>query len=514
MSSKQLYRLITESDSLKLCEATGNKGNVSLTAKYLQEDPSRAAEIEQRILKECQARAKLRDVAKRFEVCTTLTEKEACDSKSDLCEWEAQDEKLCGIDEEKLVVAVVGDTLKTHPLIENVIVQDKCSAMNHEKCNKDAKCAWMHEKDSCMANPALLFNAFIEHPALFVVVDSQEQAAVCGSFTENVWHGRYCWEDRCHWEHGICTANKDISTPNVSTVMKMKDHMCRDGHHGVGGSYTAENAVVRCPPGCKEDLKDGSCKAEPIDETKSLTLTEDDKEVAMYFRILRSATYIQESRCNSLDDDEIQCRNVQSKHIDCPPGYFDPGKNWTGYGRGRWNRQRSDASPTPAPAPEAQAKEDMKNIVGHMSRPDGGIGFQEKLGEMLQMVQTNQGAFAEQFQSFIAAPETQGQLQLLQEQAPQYIKGMHDFIQSMAPPTPAPTMPPPPPPVEHEHKDDSLFGGSSHMVMICIASLLFAGVCGGFAWGVVCSNRMGDNRVELLETQYIRQEEMMRQGRV
>mmetsp|Transcript_69914 Transcript_69914/g.130645 ORF Transcript_69914/g.130645 Transcript_69914/m.130645 type:complete len:561 (-) Transcript_69914:97-1779(-) len=514
MSSQQLFKVLTESPSLEMCERTDNSGDAVRTSHWLDAEEEK---MRTSVLKECKAKLKLKELAKEFNVCHDLATEDACKSKPDHCEWAAQDEHMCGMDEEKLIAKFVGDEYKDHPLVKNILIQDACSTKGFEACQEDAKCGYSHARAKCVANNEILYNSFMEHPALFQVLDIQRRGAVCQAWADFVWDGEICWNEECHWERGLCHSNvktRHQEAPTKDSITKMHKDLCNAGHmDGFGGSQTVGNEVKRCPPTCHENTRNGGCEPDEIDDSKSLELTAADEEVAMYFRVMRSATMIQESRCNSLDNDYTQCRNFASEHLDCPAGYFHP------YPAGEERHPqfiqnhnspvvKSEMGMTPTEKP-AQVS-DIKNAIDHIANPDGGIGFQGPLGDLIQQAGLeDKGAFLQSFGAWAQDPETVMKLQMMKQQAPEMVKTLSSFWTNLTgPDTPVTAAPPPPPPPQELEAENTGFL-ESKPVLICGLCLLFAGVFGGFAWGVLCANKSGrhPHHQQLLDTQYVRHQE-------
>mmetsp|Transcript_64437 Transcript_64437/g.153748 ORF Transcript_64437/g.153748 Transcript_64437/m.153748 type:complete len:563 (+) Transcript_64437:2-1690(+) len=492
MSAQQLYKDLTDSPSLRMCELTNSQGNATLTENY--QDPNEVGLIE-RTVKECTARRELKEIAEQFKKCMELgSDKAACEHHSDFCEFDAQDKGRCGIDEEKLVVKFVGKQYEEHPLIKNVLLEDRCSTKAFDKCMEEKTCQWNVNHKRCMANQAILFSSMVEHPALFEVLEIQQQGSRCQSWSDFVWEGKTCWRGACKWERGICVSNHEQDhKPNITSVMAMKNQMCH-GHYGGGNSVAGGLRV--CPEGCYMDAKNGYCMAEKIEvsDPESLELTPEDKHVALYFKVLRSVTVIQEIRCNSLDDDLEQCKRVDEEYNECPEGYYHPYDSWHQRGGGG----RGSSSPAPAPTQD-EDDSDVKNAMDHIAEPDGGVGFQGQLGDLVKLAQTNGDALVSNFSGFISDPKTEDLVRDIAKQTPDAVKGLRTMLAETEPDVPAP------PKTEESKAVDS----NSSAFMMCVVSLILAAVCGGFAWGVLCTNKMGgrERSPALLETQYMRHQE-------
>mmetsp|Transcript_41605 Transcript_41605/g.97601 ORF Transcript_41605/g.97601 Transcript_41605/m.97601 type:complete len:597 (+) Transcript_41605:92-1882(+) len=529
LSSEQLYKDLTESYGLNVCRDTNLAGDSrpDKTADWLTEKHD-SPELIKRITEECAARQRLAEVAKSYEKCLHVGEsKEACtsDKNKDHCEWEAQDVGKCGIDEEKLLREFVGPELHGHPLVRNIMIQDTCSEMSEKACTQNTTCAWETWHHRCVANAAVTFSAFIEHPALFEVLDRADYGSQCRAWNENVWHGATCYQGFCHLERGICTSHvkdaREVAVANTTAIMIMKNDLCQhSGNQLVGGER------VGCPQGChehvytaeeKEQMKQWQshhperngagwswCEADEIDASKDMKMTDEDRKVALFFTIIRSATQIGEARCNSLDSDMLQCQKVAQEHINCD-GMFHPNATEV---FGDWHRRHdqhhhdedgkavnvvSDAKPTEA---SKAVQEGVMQNVQKQIKSDGGIGFNGQA--MTQM--TNSDAVLQNFSGWLEQKETQTYLEELQQNTPEILKGFRQMWADAAP---------------KEQKvakasdgPEEQAGLTGQVALLCVVCLVLAGTCGGFACAVIFTNRLRDARgPALLETQYVRHQE-------
>mmetsp|Transcript_8579 Transcript_8579/g.15364 ORF Transcript_8579/g.15364 Transcript_8579/m.15364 type:complete len:596 (-) Transcript_8579:434-2221(-) len=546
VSSALLFQVLTDSHGLQVCANSSGLGD--MTEEQTSQEFAGDEKVEERVKNECEVRLQLKTVAAEFEVCRTLHGKAACDGKMDLCEWEAQDVGECGIDEEKLLHKLVPEEYRSHPLVQNILIQDRCSEMPHDRCIKNMTCGWVRQQNRCVANDAIIFNSFLEHPAMFQILDIAERGAHCRGWHEHVWHGSRCWAEHCHLERGICTGNSGYTLeaePNLTTVQNMKNDLCRvkgwmwqnqQGHfRGKGG---------QCPPGCRVQNRNSTnsprpvgrhghhhgyrgheeemeCEAEPIPEDADLSLTEMDKKIALYFLVLRSATTIHESRCNSLDIDMMQCQKVATEHIDCQ-GMFHPnatqifgGTERPLHHRNEDKEHHDEQAAAVIRATEAkqavggsavqQGKLEenavMENVIKNVAKPDAGVGVNGGMDDIMSMASSaNKDAFLQRFGDWLQQPDTQETIEQIRETVPQFVQGFLSIWQDVDPdvlPTTTDALL-----LAEAHMDES---PASHAVLVCIACLLLASVCGGFAWGVLLTNRMRTVRgPALLETEYMR----------
>eukprot|EP00403_Amphidinium_massartii_P029156 CAMPEP_0178388754 /NCGR_PEP_ID=MMETSP0689_2-20121128/9757_1 /TAXON_ID=160604 /ORGANISM="Amphidinium massartii, Strain CS-259" /LENGTH=594 /DNA_ID=CAMNT_0020009169 /DNA_START=20 /DNA_END=1804 /DNA_ORIENTATION=- len=529
LNSAQLYKDLTESYGLNVCKETNfaGDGNPEKTAEYLH--PPDSPQLLERVTEECVLRQKLANVAKSYEKCIHVGDnKEACtsDTNKDHCEWEAQDVGKCGIDEEKLLRDFVGPDLQSHPLVRSIMTQDMCSEMSERACSQNSTCAWEPWHRRCVANAAVTFGAFIEHPTLFEVLIRADHEALCRAWHENVWQGDTCHPTACHLERGICATSylKDssrVSEPNITVIMRMKNDLCiYNGNQEVGGRKAG------CPKGCHEHVYTAAeveqhkkiqshqhgtwfwCEADPIDVDQDLRLTDQDKKVALLFTIVRSATRLREERCNSLDTDIQQCKKVAEEHITCG-GMFRPNASRV-LGDGQHHRQPhsnddedeskattaagSDGKP-PAASQITQAGV-MQNVqIQKQTSFDGGFGFNGQVGALTEMVaQSNTDAFLQKFSDWLQSPE-------IQQNTAEKLK---DFRQMWADAAPkgqkvakaanGPAGQPGPP--------------TGRVALLCVVCLVLAGTCGGFACATIFTTGLRDARdVAPLEIQYIRHED-------
>eukprot|EP00403_Amphidinium_massartii_P016210 CAMPEP_0178412052 /NCGR_PEP_ID=MMETSP0689_2-20121128/21812_1 /TAXON_ID=160604 /ORGANISM="Amphidinium massartii, Strain CS-259" /LENGTH=573 /DNA_ID=CAMNT_0020033279 /DNA_START=40 /DNA_END=1761 /DNA_ORIENTATION=+ len=525
LSTLQLFEDLTESYGLKLCEDTNMQGMSSpdQTAEGYDQD-----NLQQKIELECRARVQLKEAALKFKPCLNLGEQE-CKEKEP-CEWMAQDDG-CGIDEEKLLGDLVPAEFRNHPLVQNVLIQDACSAKPHEQCKKDPQCAWQQWHSRCVANDAVIFAAFMERPALFQIGEIAEHGAHCRGMHEHVWHGTHCWARHCHLEKGICTANSHVaenSAPNRTSILEMFDHMCHERAHWHHGPQEVQGTERKCPPGCHEVAVENAddaehhhhhefeCRADPLPEDLPMVLENMDRVLAVYFTVLRSATMVHEMRCNSLDNDIQQCQTVAAEHADCR-GLFTPNATeiFAWHHRQQLQQQNTPRNDAPQPQPQEQTAGmdvTMNNIMEHAAKADAGIGMNGPLNSIMQMASSSDSkeAFMQNFSSMLQNADADGTIQQIQEAAPDAIKGFRQMWQDTAPPKAA-ELAKPDAFQELQSRNDASHG----ILAIGLGSVVFAAICGGFAWGVLMSNRMRrDTRGHaLLETQYMRQDEAQ-SGRV
>jgi len=532
VSSAQLFKVLTDSHGLQLCTATNGLGDTSAgqTAEEFMADEK----LEKRIQAECEVRQELKRMASAFEVCHTLKGKEACAQQNHLCEWEAQDIGECGIDEEKLLHSLVPQEYHSHPLLRNILIQDRCSEMPQDHCLKNSTCTWDRFHNRCNANDAILWSSFLQHPAMFQILEIAEHGASCRGWHEHVWHGSACWENHCHLERGICTGNAGYSLddkPNATTIREMKNTLCREKAWKFAasqGDESGESTAPRCPPGCREQKQDTTatqgehhgqghghgghgrgawpvCEADgEIEEGTDLTLSDMDTKIALYFLVIRSATYIHESRCNSLDNDITACKKVATDHIDCQ-GMFYP--NATEIFKLQHHERHDSATradstvsaastDTTVAAVKKARNAAMETAVSKVALPDAGVGVNGGMDEIVRMAASpDKDEFFKKFSDFVTSPE----LEEVYAAIPDLVQGFRQIWQDAAPTTVPPTSPPPP--VESKAEDTLM----SHAALLCIGCLVLAGICGGYAWGVLMTNNVRNARgPALLETEYMR----------
>jgi len=456
LSSRQLYKTLTESYGLQLCEGRGEEDLSKL-------EPA----VAKRVRAECNARLRLRDVALEFQACWQYEREDICQMHQDTCEWEAQDIGSCGIDEEKLLAKLLGEELHSHPLMRNVLAADKCSTYSSEGCMGDEQCSLNWHRQTCRVHSSVTFNSFLEHPALFEVLEYSKRGAECRGWHEHVWHGDLCWEQGCQLEGGLCVskyATLDSLKANATIVKYMMDHLCSKAYRETG-------AVQQ---GCLYSEEQKACVAEDLSDSVNLDLTEDDRSVALYFMVLRSATFIHEARCNSLDNDILQCNKTAEQHIDCGEDMFHP--NATAVIAG-WQAQRGQHGHGDGGNKDWKEteREVMNTTMKNIPNADAGIGFNGELGEIIgNATDANRIGFLDGFKDFLNQPETLGTA-----------KAMLQLARSFEAPAQQPS---PPTPEESAHKQDEPL---MQLYLVCVVCLVLAAMCGGYAGGVLCGSQTG-----------------------
>jgi len=283
MSGPQFVNALTQSNTESMCESAEAK--------------DQKAELE------CSIRQKIKEVAKQASACLSLNAQQCLQSTltsgSALCQWAAQGANQCGIDEEKLVMSLVGRWNLEHPLVRAVILHDKCSELGEQFCEANPDCKWESGGRSsafCDMNPSTFFRMLITKPVILQLTQFVMSGAICRAEYE---HGlpAMC-KAPCVLQSGICRLDTNrVKPPNMHELLAV---VC---------SKAAENSQD-CPSPCVRSWQ-GQCQR-PVTlprgfDPEHMQLTREDMLVAEIFMVLQGATIVYEHQCNTMDQDPRSC---------------------------------------------------------------------------------------------------------------------------------------------------------------------------------------------------------------
>lgn len=270
---------------------------------------------------ECGIRQHVKAAAERASICLGFNAQQcmhAAVTGSALCQWGAQGANQCGIDEEKLLVSLVGEPLMQHPLMQAVILHDKCSELGEQFCEANPDCSWLVTRAStalCDMNPRSFFRALIDKPVILQLTQFSMSGAICRAEYE---HGNppSC-RSPCILEAGICRL--DISQAKAPNMFELMEVVCT-------------TAQEDCPSPCKRMM--GKCHRPAMlpqsYDPQYMRLTNEDMIVAQVFMVLQSATLMYEQQCNLRHSRDMcfaaskTCDDQQIPHV--TPASRQPGR--------------------------------------------------------------------------------------------------------------------------------------------------------------------------------------------
>jgi len=120
------------------------------------------------------------------------------------CQWGAQSQGQCGIDEEQLVLRLVGTENRHNPLVKMIMLHDHCSKHGEEWCDADPACAWgkAWPRDRCDVKPAIMIHMALSSPRMMGTLEQMSQEAKC--LAGSVRTGNATCSRPCRMVHGLC----------------------------------------------------------------------------------------------------------------------------------------------------------------------------------------------------------------------------------------------------------------------------------------------------------------------
>jgi len=289
ISGEQLMHVLSESKVDEMCRRTNNLGDEKLTAKDLQgPQRERAAQIT-RI--ECTLRGRIHEYLGGLENCLGMKASECWNARH--CQWGAQQEGRCGLDEEQLILGLVGEDNREHPLVQLVRENDYCSSFGEQKCEVDGRCKW--NGYNCGMQEVKFYTSLFQHPQLLHLLDILEGSAACHAHYERE---NECYTPYCRLEYGMCRVNhtrdkgaEQLYDAATRICRQLPPSACQDpcvNHTSHGESFCR----------VREDLPETFYKAD---------MDRRDWHILGLMLQLNSATYLNERYCNYLDGNETLC---------------------------------------------------------------------------------------------------------------------------------------------------------------------------------------------------------------
>eukprot|EP00931_Biecheleriopsis_adriatica_P028719 TRINITY_DN17118_c0_g1_i2.p1 TRINITY_DN17118_c0_g1~~TRINITY_DN17118_c0_g1_i2.p1 ORF type:complete len:699 (-),score=160.96 TRINITY_DN17118_c0_g1_i2:121-2184(-) len=149
-------------------------------------------------LEDCDIRREVFAEVQAFKKCLHLGPRDCADA--DECQWASQGSGQCGIDEEQLLVRLVGVENRNHPLVQMVMTHDHCSKHSEEWCEADGMCSWTPRPRQavCDVHPDFLIRTMTENPSLVLGLMHSSRKGLCSRLSEDACTGE------CAWKLGSC----------------------------------------------------------------------------------------------------------------------------------------------------------------------------------------------------------------------------------------------------------------------------------------------------------------------
>mmetsp|Transcript_39383 Transcript_39383/g.71687 ORF Transcript_39383/g.71687 Transcript_39383/m.71687 type:complete len:507 (+) Transcript_39383:76-1596(+) len=300
ISTEQLLHVLSDSKVDHLCQATNNLGNESMTSEDVLQDEKHKSTAALLAKYECEFRDKIHQYTDKMKVCPKLSSRRCAESK--YCEYGSQQFGRCGIDEEKLVMDLVGDYNQNHPLVQFIVNSNDCRERGEQQCEINPRCEWRSYM-GCDMKELDFYKTILVHPKILRLLEYLKESSFCHAYYER---HNMCLHYSCRFEYGICRYN----------FTRHQEHPAEDMFHLV------ENLCHRmsagdCVSPCVNSSQGGSnfCRAPSSlpDEFYKPDMDRNDWYVYGLMLQLNSGTYLNERFCNYMDSNQTQC--MQSDRV-------------------------------------------------------------------------------------------------------------------------------------------------------------------------------------------------------
>jgi len=353
-----------ESSSIDhLCDRTNGAGDAEDSAADVTTgwESRRAQYITQR---ECQARSEIKKtLPDRFQ-CMKYSASECYKSRH--CEWGAQRERHCGVDEERLILDVVGEDHVDHPLVQFLVTSNACREKGQQACVADPSCEWGHPV--CDIKEALVYHQVFYHPQMLVLLQILQANAYCHSLHES---RQMCASPICRMEYGICrfnhTMGKDLIKFEFDDMVRVvcQSHSPSRKPRAVTGAED-EGSTTQAPPECNSPCRvseTGECEP-PVKvphNMREANITRSDWHIFGLLLQFDASVFLTERICNHYDRDQDRCLTSEET---CGEHH----------------------KPEPPPVDHSNVK-DLSELSHGKS---GGIGSDGVLGQIIQAAKTGE----------------------------------------------------------------------------------------------------------------------------
>lgn len=256
----------------------------------------------QRARDECSMRRRVKEQVEDLAECLGFGSRDCAAMKK--CQWGAQEHVRCGINEQQLLVSLLGKEHLEHPLVKAVLLNDECREHGDKTCEVSGQCILRSDRRTtgkvCDLHPREILQSLLARPSLVKLMDISQVGAACRARYE---HGDNVCSEPCHMEWGVCRL--DLNAVRPVTISKVVENLCSiSGEFGeclrpcveVGSSCVSPEHVVT------------SANKALMNRLKKDALNSHDIEIAEAFEAIHGATELYESVCNSKKSSLGKCR--------------------------------------------------------------------------------------------------------------------------------------------------------------------------------------------------------------
>mmetsp|Transcript_25385 Transcript_25385/g.59049 ORF Transcript_25385/g.59049 Transcript_25385/m.59049 type:complete len:509 (-) Transcript_25385:177-1703(-) len=441
ISSEELLHVLSHSKVDELCLRTGNKGNQSATSPDVLGDAQNEHVSQVLVKYECGFREQIHKFLPKLRSCPHLAPKDCV--AAPYCEWGAQQEGKCGVDEEKLVMDLAGEYNHNHPLVQFIVISNDCRERGEQSCEIEPKCEW-HRWGGCDMKEAQFYKTILQHPRLVRMLDHLKESTFCHAYFER---NDFCIGHMCRMEYGICRANSTWNHDHMDSPKDMYDLV-----HGICETLPAAD----CVEPCINHTQAGAnwCRA-PEDLPEAFYKPRMDRNDWYVFGLmleLNTGTYLNERFCNYMDSNQTLC--LQSDAV-CDANNVHRHPTFHAH---------------PHPVQSLPANVTIQSTEG--SDTHGGVGLDGVLGEL--SAAASNGKLKERFDSYKA-------------QNPQVFKRVEEKVESLFESAPAPP-PTAAPSAEMESEKRQL--DTTKAILMVVPIVIIAALCAGIATGTTCTLAM------------------------
>jgi len=247
---------------------------------------------------ECMLRKNIARTTEEFPSCLDMGPRDCRDSP--LCQWNAQGDNACGIDEEQAVLRIVGPQFRGHPLVETIMMHDHCSKQTHETCDAEDACLMAYSMGGrrCDVKPSWIVREMLEYPKLMIDTKLAQAEATCRAHQLETHGFKAKCTGICRMIDGVCRMDpREIERAPIPPLGAMLDMMCNQAFH----------AEHKCPAPCEEHYQHGHqpCRGPERYHSRSFTLRADQHDrasdhIVKVFTVLMSSTMLYQHRCDDL----------------------------------------------------------------------------------------------------------------------------------------------------------------------------------------------------------------------